>query len=251
MSSENDKRYSNDIAQLLRCEAHLGSSISSAMMKHYVYKKDVKEGFNIINVLKTHEKIMIAARIIVTAKCPKDVMVVSQRPWASRGIFKYAQYTGAAHQVSRWTAGTLTNQVTKQFQEPSILIVADPRVDAQAIKESHYANIPVIALCNTDSPLTNVDVAIPCNIKSKECLGLIFWMLAREVLYLRNELDRDTEWEVIPDLFFFKDSADMQKVDNGEEEIDEAQTYDNGDAGNDAAHMDASAIIEADVNNQW
>merc|ERR1719376_1400133 len=174
------------------------------MMKPHIYKKTL-EGTNMINIFKTYEKLMVAARICVTVQNPKDILVVSRRPYASRAIFKFAQYTGASHQVSRWTAGSLTNQITKQFLEPSLVIVADPRVDAQAVKESHYANVPVIALCNTDSPLENVDVAIPCNNKALHSLGFIFWLLAREILCLRGEIQRSEEWGILPDLFFYKD----------------------------------------------
>lgn len=109
-------------------------------------------------------------------------------------VIKFARYTGAvATASSRWTPGTLTNQNTKKFQQPRLLIVTDPKSDRQAVIEASYVNIPCIALCDTDNSLEFVDVAIPCNNRTTYSISMIYWLLAREVKILRGELRKGME----------------------------------------------------------
>ena len=43
-------------------------------------------------------------------------------------------------------------------------------------------------------------------------MGLVMWLLTREVLRLRGALTRTQEWSVLPDLFFYRDAADEAKI---------------------------------------
>jgi small subunit ribosomal protein SAe len=174
-------------------------------MENYLWKTRA-DGVNVINVGKTWEKIVLAARIIAAIDNPADVCVISARPYGQRAVLKFASHTGASPIAGRFTPGSFTNYITRSFKEPRLIVVTDPRTDAQAIKEASYVNIPVIALCDTDSPTEYVDVAIPTNNKGRHAIGCIWWMLAREVLRLRGTIyNRETPWDVMVDLYFYRD----------------------------------------------
>ncbi|KAB0345741.1 hypothetical protein FD754_022667 [Muntiacus muntjak] len=42
-------------------------------------------------------------------------------------------------------------------------------------------------------------------------VGLMWWMLAREVLRMRSTISREHPWEVMPDLYFYRDPEEIEK----------------------------------------
>lgn len=206
-----------DVKYFLAAHTHIGSSNVNFQMEQYVFKRR-SDGVHLVDLRKTWEKILLAARAIVAIENSAEICAVScssssgdAKPLGQCAVLKFAKHTGASAIAGRYTPGTFTNQIQQAFREPRLLVVRDPGADHQPIEEASYSNIPVIAFCNTDSNLRYVDIAIPCNNKSKDSIGLMWWLLTREVLCMRGTIPRDLPWDIKVDMFIYRDPDEAKK----------------------------------------
>jgi len=209
-----------DIKMMLACEVHRGSNNLDSNMERYIWQRR-SDGHYIFNLQKTWEKLMLAARAIVAVENAQDVCVISARPFGQRAALKFSQFAGIRAIAGRFTPGTFTNQIQKKFIEPRLLVVSDPYSDGQALVESSYVNLPTIAFVNSEQSVKNVDIVIPCNNKARLSIGLMYWMLCREILRLRGAISRDEPWDVMVDLFFYRDPDEVEKTEEADQPLED------------------------------
>jgi len=214
-----------DVKYFLAANAHIGSTNVNFQMEQYVFKRRA-DGVHLIDLRKTWEKILLAARAIVAVEDASYVCAIAcssssgeSKPLGQRAVLKFSKYIGATPVAGRYTPGTFTNQIQQAFKEPRLLVVCDPGADHQPIEEASYSNIPVIAFCQTDSNLRYVDIAIPCNNKGAASIGLMWWLLTREVLRMRGVVPRELPWETKVDMFIFRDPEEAKKEEQAALEV--------------------------------
>jgi small subunit ribosomal protein S2 len=171
-------------------------------MERYIYRVRA-DGLYVLDVRKTNDRIVAAGKFLAKFD-PDDVLVVSTRQYGQAPVKKFGQVTGAKTIPGRFIPGTLTNPNYGKFIEPKVLVVTDPRSDSQAIIEARQIGIPVVALCDTENLLGNVDIVVPVNNKGRKAIALVYWLLARQTLRGRGDLAEDQDLSIPPTDFELK-----------------------------------------------
>lgn len=183
----------------LAAGVRIGTRMKSKPMERFIYSVR-PDGLYLLDVKKTDERIRTAAKFIAQYD-PHRVVAVSARQYGQRPVKKFCAIVGCIPIVGRFPPGTFTNPSLSKYIEADLLIVTDPRMDAQAVEEASRAGIPVVALCDTDSPLQFIDLVIPVNNKGRRSLALVYWLLARQVLRERGDLPPDGDLPALIDDF--------------------------------------------------
>ena len=194
---------------MLAAGCHLGTKNCDFQMERYVWKRR-SDGIYIINLGKTWDKLMLAARILVAIENPADVVCQSARPYGQRAVLKYAQYTGAKAIAGRHTPGTYTNQISGGFPRAARARAHGSAHGSAADLGDGVREPPHDRLLRHGLPLKLVDVAIPANNKAKHSIGCLYYLLARMVLQMRGTISPANPWDVMVDLFFYREPEELE-----------------------------------------
>ncbi|RJX45128.1 30S ribosomal protein S2 [Halonotius aquaticus] len=172
------------VEDYLGAGVHIGTQQKTHDMERFIHRvRD--DGLYVLDVSQTDQRIRTAADFLANYD-PEQILVTSSRQYGRFPAEKFAEAIGARARTGRFIPGTLTNPDYAGYIEPDVLVVTDPIGDAQAVKEAITVGIPVIAMCDSNNQVSNVDLVVPTNNKGRRALSVVYWLLANETLDRRN-----------------------------------------------------------------
>ncbi|MHC1599073.1 MAG: 30S ribosomal protein S2 [Candidatus Methanofastidiosia archaeon] len=175
--------------QYLASGIHIGTQQKTKDMERYIYRVR-QDGLYVLDIKTTDLRIRSIGKVLAKYD-PQKILVVSTRVYGHRPVRMFSKHTKCKAVAGRFIPGMLTNPNNSDFMEPDLLIVTDPRADYQALKEGSSIGVPIIALCDSENMLSNVDMVVPTNNKGRKALSLIYYLLAREMLRSNGTLPED------------------------------------------------------------
>jgi len=172
------------VEEYLAAGIHIGTQQKSKDMKKFIYRVR-GDGLYILDIRETDERIKTAAKFLNQFDAP-NILVVTSRQYGQYPAKKFAEIIGGMAVTGRFIPGMLTNQNLHNYIEPEVVVVTDPIGDAQVVKEAVQSGIPILALCDTNNMTSFIDLVIPTNNKGRKALGMIYYLLTREMLRLRG-----------------------------------------------------------------
>lgn len=185
--------------EYLKSGIHIGTKFRSKYMSDFIYKTR-NDGLSVLNLQKIDERLKLAGTMLSKYN-PEDIVIVCRRENGWKAVRLFAKLTGCKFFAGRYPPGVLTNPQLKNFIEAKLMLIVDVNPDRNALKDALVSGIPSIALCDTNNNANNIDLIVPCNNKGKKSLGLIFWVLAKQYLELRNMINKGQAMEYTIDDF--------------------------------------------------
>lgn len=176
---------------LLSAGIHIGTRTKTTDMLPFIYRIR-PDGLFVLDVKKTDDRIRAVAKFLARFD-PSKVVAVAARLYGRDPVRKFCEVTGAIPVIGRFIPGMLSNPIYPKRIEPGVVIVSDPKADAQVVREASIMGIPVVALCSTDNEFRDVDLVIPTNNKGRRALAVVYWLLARQIMREKGEIPPDED----------------------------------------------------------
>src|SRR3972149_9532081 len=176
---------------LLSAGIHIGTRMKTKDMEPFIYRVR-PDGLFVLDVKKTDDRIRVAAKFIARYE-PAKVAVAATRLYAHEPVKKFCELTGAMPLIGRFIPGMLSNPLYPNRVDPEVIVVSDPRADAQAVKEASNVGRPIVGLCSTDNEFAGVDLVIPTNNKGSSPLDRDQSRSRRGQTHVENHLAADKD----------------------------------------------------------
>ncbi len=204
--------------------ARVGTPVRTKFMVRYV-SAEAAGGTYYFDIGLTIARLRTAGKMISRIGTG-ELIVCSAREHTRTPVERFCELTGAKKILGRFMPGTLTNPSLPHYIEPRLVLVSDPSVDAQAVIEATNAGIPVIGMANTDNVTSMIDIVIPTNNRGRKSLAAAYWMLAREVLVARGDIEdvgagEDNRHSMDLDIEDFEDKMSVDDEDSESSESEE------------------------------
>ena len=197
--SKEEKLIDKDEAQkqlYLSCGIHIGTKLLTGDARKFIYRQ-TNYGLYVIDLTQTDERLRIAAKFLskFVEEGSDRVIVSSVRRYGKEPVMKFCEVMGCRAITTRFIPGSLTNPIIETYiKDASIVVIVDPHADKVILREAQLARVPVVSLFDTDDTLTGIDLAVPVNNRGKKALGLVFWLLARQIMLNNGKISSEDDF---------------------------------------------------------
>jgi small subunit ribosomal protein S2 len=175
-----DKTILLPLDDYVRSGIHLGTKVITPDMRKYVYRRRA-DGLAVLNTELIDKKLREVCEFVNKFK-PENIIVACKRDAGWKAVNLFSKLLGIKVFTKKYPAGILTNLTLPNFMETELVIVCDPWLDKNALKDSIRVNKQLLALCDTNNIARDASMIMPCNNKGNKSLGLVFYVLAREYI---------------------------------------------------------------------
>ena len=175
-----DQTILTSLEDYIKTAAYLGTKVITPTMRKYVYRRRL-DGLAILNTLLVDKKMAEGIDFIKQFK-PSEWTLICKREAGWRGAKMFSELTGVRTYTKKYPSGVLTNTVLDDFIETKMVVICDPWLDKNALKDAKNIRIPVASICDTNNHTADCDVVMIGNNKSNKSMGLFFWLMAREYM---------------------------------------------------------------------
>ena len=179
MVTEKQEELLVPLEDYVKSGIYLGTRVITSFMKSYVYRRR-PDGLATINTKEIDDRLRMAIEFLSRYE-PEEILVVCKREAGWKAAELFGKLTGVKVFTKKYPSGVITNAKHPEFFEPALMFMVDPWLDKNPLKDASKLNIPIISLCDTNNLTSFIDLIVPCNNKSNKSIGLVFWILAREL----------------------------------------------------------------------